>query len=205
MPSTTSCRRRFSTGACPWVEVSCCDYPRGDETLSEAEEAMLALYCERAGLADGQDILELGCGWGSLTLWMAALTPAARRKGCQLFTSDTKLRLEIGGKTVFYYPDLLLSCDPQGTGAVFHARPLPGRGSGASESTARHRPARKAAGLPKPAQPANLPAAGADGPRRAVLAPTAGAWSMRSRAAAASTAWTWPAPGRGVRRLRART
>lgn len=42
-----------------------------------------------------------------------ALTPTARRKGCQLFTSDMKLRLEIGGQTIFYYPDLILSCDPQ--------------------------------------------------------------------------------------------
>jgi Uma2 family endonuclease len=40
-----------------------------------------------------------------------ALTPAARREGCQLFTSDMKVRLEIGGQTLFYYPDLLLSCD----------------------------------------------------------------------------------------------
>ena len=40
-----------------------------------------------------------------------ALTPAARRAGCQLFTSDMKVRLEIGGQTLFYYPDLLLSCD----------------------------------------------------------------------------------------------
>ncbi len=39
---------------------------------------MLALYCERAQLADGQDILELGCGWGSLTLWMAERYPNAR-------------------------------------------------------------------------------------------------------------------------------
>ncbi|MGB3394782.1 MAG: Uma2 family endonuclease [Stenotrophomonas sp.] len=42
-----------------------------------------------------------------------ALTPAARRKGCQLFTSDMKVRVDIAGKTSFYYPDLLLSCDPQ--------------------------------------------------------------------------------------------
>lgn len=44
-------------------------------TLAEAEEAMLRLICERAGLADGQKILELGCGWGSLTLWMAEQFP----------------------------------------------------------------------------------------------------------------------------------
>jgi len=56
-------------------------YPRGDETLDQAEEAMLALYSERAELADGQRILELGCGWGSLTLWMAERYPNARITG----------------------------------------------------------------------------------------------------------------------------
>ncbi|WP_133500722.1 SAM-dependent methyltransferase [Cognatilysobacter terrigena] len=59
-------------------KYSCCYYPTGRETLDQAEEAMLALYAERAGLADGQDILELGCGWGSLTLWMAERYPYAR-------------------------------------------------------------------------------------------------------------------------------
>jgi cyclopropane-fatty-acyl-phospholipid synthase len=62
----------------PRLKYSCCYYPRGDETLAEAEEAMLALYGERAELADGQRILELGCGWGSLTLWMAARYPKAQ-------------------------------------------------------------------------------------------------------------------------------
>jgi cyclopropane-fatty-acyl-phospholipid synthase len=46
--------------------------------LDAAEEAMLRLTCDRAGLADGQDVLELGCGWGSLTLWMAAAYPGSR-------------------------------------------------------------------------------------------------------------------------------
>lgn len=49
-----------------------------DVTLDEAEEAMLALTAERARLTDGQDVLELGCGWGSLTLWMAERFPASR-------------------------------------------------------------------------------------------------------------------------------
>ena len=62
----------------PRLKYSCCYYPRGDETLAEAEDAMLALYDERAELADGQRILELGCGWGSLTLWMAERYPQAR-------------------------------------------------------------------------------------------------------------------------------
>jgi len=46
-------------------------------SLDEAEEAMLALTCERAELSDGQRILELGCGWGSLSLWMAEKYPKA--------------------------------------------------------------------------------------------------------------------------------
>ncbi len=60
------------------LKYSCAWFPRGNETLDEAEEAMLALYTERAALEDGQDILELGCGWGSLTLWMAEKFPRAR-------------------------------------------------------------------------------------------------------------------------------
>jgi cyclopropane-fatty-acyl-phospholipid synthase len=63
------------------LKYSSCYYPRGDETLDQAEEAMLALYGQRAELADGQRILELGCGWGSLTLWMAEHFPNARITG----------------------------------------------------------------------------------------------------------------------------
>lgn len=62
----------------PRLKYSCCYYPIGDESLAAAEEAMLALYTARAELADGQTILELGCGWGSLTLWMAQRYPTAR-------------------------------------------------------------------------------------------------------------------------------
>jgi cyclopropane-fatty-acyl-phospholipid synthase len=60
------------------LKYSGCYYPRGDESLEQAEDAMLKLYGERAELKDGQRILELGCGWGSLTLWMAGRYPAAQ-------------------------------------------------------------------------------------------------------------------------------
>ena len=63
------------------LKYSSAFYATGPETLDEAEEAMLALYGERAELADGQRILELGCGWGSLTLWMAERYPRARITG----------------------------------------------------------------------------------------------------------------------------
>lgn len=62
----------------PRLKYSSAYYPTGLETLAAAEEAMLELYGQRAQLADGQDILELGCGWGSLTLWMAQRYPNSR-------------------------------------------------------------------------------------------------------------------------------
>ncbi len=61
----------------PRLKYSCGYFTHGEESLAEAEEAMLELYAQRAELADGQRILELGCGWGSLTLWMAARFPHA--------------------------------------------------------------------------------------------------------------------------------
>ncbi len=59
-------------------KYSSCYYPSATTTLDEAEEAMLDLTCERAELVDGQEVLELGCGWGSLTLWMAEHYPNSR-------------------------------------------------------------------------------------------------------------------------------
>jgi cyclopropane-fatty-acyl-phospholipid synthase len=60
------------------LKYSSCYFAPGVTTLDEAEAKMLALTCERARLQDREDILELGCGWGSLTLWMAAHFPNAR-------------------------------------------------------------------------------------------------------------------------------
>ena len=60
------------------LKYSSAYWPAGTTSLDAAEEAMLALTCERAGLIDGQDILELGCGWGSLSLYMAKQYPNSR-------------------------------------------------------------------------------------------------------------------------------
>src|SRR5271154_4828817 len=65
----------------PRLKYSSAFYAEGGTSLAEAEEAMLQLTCERAQLADGQEILELGCGWGSLTLWMAEHFPNSRITG----------------------------------------------------------------------------------------------------------------------------
>jgi len=62
----------------PRLKYSSGLWPADTTTLAGSEEAMLALTCDRAGIADGLDILELGCGWGSLTLWMAEKYPKAR-------------------------------------------------------------------------------------------------------------------------------
>src|SRR5690242_11163238 len=62
----------------PRLKYSSALWPRGVETLAEAEEAMLALTCERAGVEDGMTLLDLGCGWGSLTGWLSERYPASR-------------------------------------------------------------------------------------------------------------------------------
>ena len=61
----------------PRRKYSCCLYPSAGTSLREAEELALAETAGHAALADGQSILELGCGWGSLSLWMAERFPHA--------------------------------------------------------------------------------------------------------------------------------
>jgi len=62
----------------PRMKYSSCVWPEGVDSLANAENAMLDLTCKRAEIVDGMDILELGCGWGSLTLWMAEQYPRSR-------------------------------------------------------------------------------------------------------------------------------
>jgi len=60
------------------MKYSSCYYVNSGDTLDQAEEAMLSLTAARADLHDGQNILELGCGWGSLTLYLAERFPASK-------------------------------------------------------------------------------------------------------------------------------
>ncbi len=69
--------RFFALWLGPRRKYSCALWPDGVEDLAAAEEAMLATYGERAELRDGHEILDLGCGWGSLTLWLAERCPAS--------------------------------------------------------------------------------------------------------------------------------
>ena len=62
----------------PQRKYSSAYWPDGVSTLADAEQAMLDLTCFRARLEDGQDVLELGCGWGSLSLYMARRFPGSQ-------------------------------------------------------------------------------------------------------------------------------
>jgi cyclopropane-fatty-acyl-phospholipid synthase len=68
----------FQLALGPNLKYSCALWSDSTGNLKEAEEAMLDLTCSRAQLQDGQDILELGCGWGSLTLYMAKKFPNSK-------------------------------------------------------------------------------------------------------------------------------
>ena len=68
----------FNLALGPRRKYSCCLYPTGRELLAEAEDCALEETAAHADLHDGQEILELGCGWGSLSLWMAERFPKAR-------------------------------------------------------------------------------------------------------------------------------
>ena len=89
-------RRKYSSGI----------WPEGVTSLKASEEEMLRLSCQRAGLEDGMKILELGCGWGSLTLWMAENYPnceitAVSNSATQKITIDSEAkRLELTNITV---------------------------------------------------------------------------------------------------------
>jgi len=59
----------------PRKKYSACVWGRGVSSLTQAEEDTLMMYCERAGLENGMDVLDFGCGWGSLSLFIAEKFP----------------------------------------------------------------------------------------------------------------------------------
>ena len=59
-------------------KYSCCHWTPCTQSLDEAEAESLRITCERAGIEDGMSVLDLGCGWGSLSLWIAAHYPNCR-------------------------------------------------------------------------------------------------------------------------------
>ena len=67
----------FAYALGPNRKYSCCYWRDDAQDLADAEEEALAQTVQRADIVDGQQILELGCGWGSLTLYMARKFPRA--------------------------------------------------------------------------------------------------------------------------------
>ncbi|UCG56792.1 MAG: class I SAM-dependent methyltransferase [Phycisphaerales bacterium] len=62
----------------PHLKYSCCYWPHGVASLAGAEKAALEQVCDRAEIADGMEVLDLGCGWGSFSLWTAHRYPKCR-------------------------------------------------------------------------------------------------------------------------------
>ena len=58
------------------AKYSSCHWGEGVETLDQAEQEGLEITCQHAGIVNGMDVLDLGCGWGSLSLWIAQRFPA---------------------------------------------------------------------------------------------------------------------------------
>jgi cyclopropane-fatty-acyl-phospholipid synthase len=77
----------------PHLKYSCCWFEHAETPLAEAEQRMLELCSARARIADGMRILDLGCGWGALSLWLAQRHPRARI----LAVSNSKLQREFIG------------------------------------------------------------------------------------------------------------
>jgi cyclopropane-fatty-acyl-phospholipid synthase len=74
----------------PRLKLSCALFEHERAELPEAEERMLALTCQRAGLSDGMRVLDLGCGWGALALYIGERFPRAQ----VLAVSSSKLQCE---------------------------------------------------------------------------------------------------------------
>jgi cyclopropane-fatty-acyl-phospholipid synthase len=72
------------------LKYSCASWGPGVNDLDTAEERMLELTCKRADIRGDMAVLDLGCGWGSLALWIAE-----RHPGCRvLAVSNSKLQRE---------------------------------------------------------------------------------------------------------------
>ena len=105
----------MSSVRAPQPTLSVEDYLAGEQHAEVRHEYIHGQVYAMTGASDRHGLI--------VNAMAFALTAAARRKGCQLFSSDMKLRLELGGNTIFYYPDLLLSCDPQDRDPYFRRAP----------------------------------------------------------------------------------
>lgn len=92
------------------LKYSCCHWNKDTRTLSEAESAALELSVERAGIEDGMQVLDLGCGWGSLSLWIAEHFPNASVTSVSNSTSQQAFILKQASDRSIHNIDVI-ACD----------------------------------------------------------------------------------------------
>ncbi len=91
------------------------DYLEGELTADVRHEYLGGEIHAMVGASDRHNLIALNLA--------TALRPHARGTGCQLFMADMKVRLTVAGDTVFYYPDLMLVCDPEDRATYYRTRP----------------------------------------------------------------------------------
>lgn len=100
--------------AAPSPDATIEEYLQGELQTDIKHEYLAGQIVAMGGASDRHGLIA-----GEL---FALLKPHARQKGCQLFMADMKLRLDHGGDTYFYYPDLLLGCDPADRESAYYRR-----------------------------------------------------------------------------------
>ena len=78
------------------LKYSSCYWNDDTSSLDEAEDIMLDLYCKRAKIEDGMTILDVGCGWGSLSLYLAQKYPKSKITGVSNSNSQRKFIEKLG-------------------------------------------------------------------------------------------------------------
>lgn len=92
------------------LKYSCCYWPNDVNHLSEAEAAALDVSTKRAGIKDGMRVLDLGCGWGSLSLWIAEQFPNACVTSVSNSTSQREFILKQASERSIQNIDVI-ACD----------------------------------------------------------------------------------------------
>ena len=98
----------------PQAPISIEDYLEGEQHTDTKHEYLAGQIVAMGGASDKHGLIA-----GSL---YATLLPSARRKACQLFMADMKVRVDHDGESYFYYPDLLLSCQPDDRESAYYRR-----------------------------------------------------------------------------------
>ena len=92
-------------------KYSCCLWEPDTRTLDQAEELALAETCRRAEIEDGMSVLEMGCGWGSLTLWIAENFPGVKLTAVSNSGSQREFILNIAAERGIDENLTVLTCD----------------------------------------------------------------------------------------------